>query len=146
MNYLMLILALVFFSCSKSPEEKLEVYIDKEFEIKFHETKILKPDNILIFFDSLITDSRCAIGVMCVWEGEAVIKMKLTNTERETLNCYLKIKGYVNKEDIERHQSTFVGRYSVILMQLDPYPVYDVPREIENYKALVKIERIERIR
>lgn len=146
MNYLMLILALVFFSCSESPEEKLEVYIGKEFEIKFHETKILKPDNILIFFDSLITDSRCAIGVMCVWEGEAVIKMKLTNTERETLNCYLKIKGYVNREDIERHQSTFVGQYSVKLMQLDPYPVYDVPQEIENYKALVKIERIERIR
>ncbi|RCK75256.1 MAG: hypothetical protein IGBAC_1392 [Ignavibacteriae bacterium] len=145
MKWSLIILTFFIFGCKSTLIENGKFSLGQEFEIKFGEEKTLSTGELSVKFDSLLTDSRCAIGVVCVWEGEAQIRLKLNFNDIGTQEYhYLKIKGYVNKENTAQHQSIVAKYFLITLMQLDPYPVHNVPRDQEKYKALLKIEIIER--
>lgn len=58
-------------SCKKESVNKAT------YTIKVNECTPAAGENFIVCFDSLITDSRCPIDAICVWEGFALAKFSL---------------------------------------------------------------------
>lgn len=55
-----------------------------------NDIEIYRKENIHIFLQK-IEDNRCPIGMQCIWDGNAVVHMRITdgsNTELFHLNTY----------------------------------------------------------
>ena len=78
-----------------------------------------------IHFDQVATDSRCPLGLMCFWEGEAKATFSLRSGHVGS-PFSLGILGSLTAADtarsMQRFQTVVVGRYRLTLLQLDPYP------------------------
>ena len=77
-------------------------------------------------------DSRCAVDVVCVWEGNAVVVLGLTlgtgPTHPFDLNTALEPDGAEH------------GMYRVSLLELAPEPRSDTPIDRGSYRAMLKIQ------
>jgi len=56
---------------------KKESVNEATYTIKVNECTTAAGENFTVCFDSLITDSRCPINAICVWEGFALAKFSL---------------------------------------------------------------------
>jgi hypothetical protein len=79
-----------------------------------------------------ITDSRCPTGVVCVWQGEATVYLDVN--ESKTYEVVL---------------STFhqpvdtVNNYIFKLINVLPYPVYQVEVPDSDKKVILQIEKLQ---
>jgi hypothetical protein len=81
-----------------------------------------------ICFDALLSDSRCPINAVCVWQGEATVKLSLhaNGTEKS-----FKLST-INNPPTFRNDTTISG-YKIKLVSVSPYPGSDphTPYRIE---------------
>jgi hypothetical protein len=71
-----------------------------------------------ICFDSLITDSRCPAGGICIWYGYAVIRVSY----HETGNIYQFNMSLPNDMPGMAVNDTIIKGTRIIFKKLDPYP------------------------
>ncbi len=85
---------------------------------------------ILTFKISDISDSRCPIGVNCIWEGEARVKIEMPNAENDTL-------------ELSTHDQRTVisGKYTFELIDVTPYPDINTESKREDCRVKLKITR-----
>jgi hypothetical protein len=77
---------------------------------------------------------------MCWWQGMARIQLWLFGAGQDTIYLEPFIYGYVFQEDTTAHKSVFSEKYTVTLLQLDPYPAADtVQPGPEEYTALLSV-------
>lgn len=93
-------------------------------------------------FDSVLTDSRCPMGALCVWEGMAAARFRILPTAKDTLSITLNIRGYTTRADSTRHLPLDTLGYRFTLLQLDPYPKIGVPIHPGDYIATLRIAHI----
>ncbi|QXV58675.1 hypothetical protein [Amycolatopsis sp. TNS106] len=58
------------------------VELGETVDLKARETAEVASKDVSIRFARLVSDSRCAAGMVCVWEGEAVIELALAEPGR----------------------------------------------------------------
>lgn len=103
--------------------------------VKSGKQGIAKKSKLKIKFISLVEDSRCPEGVNCVWEGNAKIKVLISNgkTSQEfEMNTNLGPKG-----------DSFSG-WAIYLEELSPAPKSDSNIDPLTYKAKFKVIRLTR--
>lgn len=73
-----------------SPAGPAEVSLDKAFDLRAGETAVVTPDGFRISFQEVGGDSRCAVDVVCVWEGDAEVVLQAGTTleDRETVTLH----------------------------------------------------------
>jgi hypothetical protein len=114
---LVFIAGIIFFiSCKKNNPQK-----DKQSATLYDCTpKTIEP---YICFDSLIQDSRCPIGAVCIWEGTAQIKISFREgTQIHPIKMELRkfpFPGFTN--------DTTINGYRIIFTDLKPYPEVNKP-------------------
>ena len=59
------------------------VSLTESFELKINETAIVEAEQFKVTFLEVTTDSRCPSGVMCVWAGEVIVKIKVTKDDKD---------------------------------------------------------------
>lgn len=92
------------------------------------------PDNLYaICFDSVLYDSRCPEDVICIWQGEAIVRFKLHLALLG--NQSIDIKAYA--------KDTINNMYEVNFVDLLPYPNTTKELQREDYKAYLCIKKIE---
>jgi hypothetical protein len=83
-----------------------------------------------ITFTGVTSDSRCAVDVVCVWEGDAVSRLTL-------------IEPALGAETRELHTShpraVTYGRYQVELVRLEPEPRSTRTIPPESYRLVVRV-------
>lgn len=89
-------------------------------------------------FAGKLEDSRCPIGVTCVWEGEIVARLELTPAGGETTS--LELKGYVGP-DGDGTLSAATDGLHLTLLGLDPYPVEGQPQGDAPDVATIRVAR-----
>jgi hypothetical protein len=101
MKYIPLVLAIiVLFGCKKEPMEPSEtsttaLHAEKLFElndtteVKAGQTVGLTNGELFFSFDSVINDSRCPIGIECIWAGSATIHL----TFQETIGTWIRFSS-----------------------------------------------------
>lgn len=79
-------------------------------------------------------DSRCAIGIQCVWEGDAtaVTSVWVESGEPTTIELHL-------NERFSR--SAVVGTYAIELLRIEPHPEEGVRIDPAEYRATVRVSR-----
>jgi hypothetical protein len=94
-----------------------------------------KKDHVRFCFDSLLSDSRCPNGVLCVWQGTAIAKFLFTVNQDQheiTLSTF-KLHGYPS-------DTTLMG-YKIQFINLYPYPDIGKTTNISDYNAEIRISK-----
>jgi len=91
-------------------------------------------DNFYICLDSVLNDSRCPKGAMCIWEGNAEIKLKFEKLNESPLYFNL-------NTNLRFTRDTFIDRYSISIIDLSPYPEIGIKHSPNLYKASLIIKR-----
>ena len=125
-----LLILLIFVLCKKNEENYLfDIGIENSFEI--YET-YNSVDRLLKFSISEINDSRCPIGAVCIWQGEAEVTIAFETPLIETIV----LSTYHNLKD------TVMG-YEIQLIDVTPYPELGKEIETEDYEVTLRIEKTD---
>lgn len=108
----LLVILPAWMGCQKAqfpPDQKISVLLNQCSKNR---------NGVYICFDSLITDSRCPEDVVCVWSGDAVVKISFHeggNTHRFNMSIYgTPAYGF--------HRDTLVAGYKLTFDDLGPHP------------------------
>ena len=82
-----------------------------------------------VCFDSIVTDSRCPVDVVCVWAGEAVAGFRLNMSGKQ---YYIEMK---------LNSDTLIGDYTLEFENLLPYPNTKIKINPEDYVAEIFLAR-----
>ena len=114
----------------KKAEEgtRVEATLGAESQLQIGQTAVLQNEELEIQFWNLPEDSRCASDVICVWEGQARIILRVGKTGEEKQE--VEVTSRAGYADLAR--SGF-GDYTIHLIAVDPYPVSTQPIALEDY-------------
>jgi hypothetical protein len=129
---LLLIPVLISIACSNINAAANIAAIGEEFVLPVGQTVSISGEDIVIKFDSVITDSRSPAGVQTIWAGEA--KCNLLITEKGELNqIVITENGLTNGYTL----SSF-GTHE-ISFKLLPYPQADSLPAAEDYELVITV-------
>ncbi len=95
-----------------------------------------KNDQLKICFDSLLQDSRCPIGALCIWQGTAVVKFSFAiNSSQHDLTLSPKNSPLLYPSD------TSLMGYKIEFLSLQPYPQTGKEFVLSDYKAEVMVTK-----
>lgn len=124
---LSLMLTFAFSGCNKEEASK-PFTLESKFKIDqvFHIT-----DNPLQFTIAEINDSRCPSDVVCVWAGQAEVKIIVKSPVQGTivLNTF-------------NHETDTLGAYVFQLVEVSPYPISTKTIALDEYEVTLKIEKL----
>lgn len=118
------------FSCMHD-EDCVPVRLGEESVLSFGNTYCLNDPSLQLSISD-IQDSRCPEGVVCVWQGEVMVRLLFKS-------------GSIEEDVILRsalQPADTVGNYVFILLDALPYPKYKHPVEITDYRITVKIDKL----
>ncbi len=113
---------LVFLSLSCGKEKVVVAELNTEFELNFNQSAEIKNEKLNIKFQQ-VNDSRCPNGVICFWEGEGKVTLKVNSTPF-TLSTL-----YSSKDTLG---------YTFTLLGLNPYP--DIKKSIKDKDYVLKMK------
>ena len=88
-------------------------------EIGFGETIVHCSEDVSISFVDLLSDSRCPMNVVCIWEGMVEIKVSMTIRGNQSVFSLSSSPGFGEKIP----NSRLIDGYFVKLENVLPYPV-----------------------
>ena len=128
------VIVLMAHSCSKKDIELKEGIL--EIGVQQCAAGNIGSDNLTLCVDSVLEDSRCPSGAVCVWEGRAVVKFSLTKENQKypfALSTSARLGQY--KKD------TLLLGYKIELINVHPYPKTGSSTPNNKKTAEVKISR-----
>lgn len=108
-------------------------------DLDFGETIILKPEDLAVTFAAVPYDSRCPSDAVCVWEGQAVITLRLVDAQADRHDVYLTIRGGYPPADYAYAEPFDTLGYRFLFLNLTPYPVSDQPISDSAYTATLAV-------
>lgn len=131
------LILMTLFSCEKERNTDNSDFIDT-LELITGDCKSTIGQNS-ICFDTVITDSRCATGANCKWEGNATLRFDLTTSDNENYKIVL------NTNPDFPIDTTIRGFY-ILLSDLTPYPEISMLINPKDYKAKLTIAYIDKLK
>ena len=102
-------------------------------EVRVGGTVPLPGTSVTVTFVRVRDDSRCPTGVTCVWEGDAVVELRVQNrAEERTLELHVNPRF--------TRQASALG-VTIDLERLDPYPGADKPIAPKAYRLTLNIAK-----
>ena len=115
-------------------ENYMSFKLNDTLTLAFSDTLCNSDENIWVTFDSLMTDSRCPMNVVCFWEGNAQVLILFSDNEyihKIKLNTY---HGFVSETD--------VLSYNISLVDVLPYPHTDSLYVEEDYRVHIVVKSL----
>lgn len=104
--------------------------------LKWHETHTLGAAKLEVRFEA-VTDSRCPIDAVCIWEGDGVASFKLTDLSTgKTQTLELHTNQGVGSDSVK------LAGITVKMLELNPYPgTPNMPKLPEAYTVTLSLDR-----
>jgi hypothetical protein len=119
-------------SCIKEKEPTVDVKLKVSqisltdtITLAYQTTLVDEESNLSLTFDSVLSESRCPIGVVCCWQGNVAVKLTLKKGSVEypfTLDSYF-------------IPDTTVGGYVFHFLDAAPYPDFNKPVDVSEYRV-----------
>ena len=109
-----------------------ETFKPETFSLRYGHRKTIARGDLSIRFVAVKEDSRCPVGVNCVWAGNAKIQVRVTDRRGRSKLMELNTGGEPRSERF--------GRYSINLVSLAPQPMQNEERPHSRYTARLTIE------
>jgi hypothetical protein len=120
--------------CAAWSSAPANVALGERFELGAGESARIEGEDVAVELDAVVADSRCAVGVTCVWEGDAVVRVRLRVGSQPAVA-------------LELHTAARAGGaagahgFRVRLVGLEPYPVEGRATRPEAYRATLEVAR-----
>jgi len=111
--------------------------LDEEFTLSPGQTATVTGTNLGLTFDRVSEDSRCPTDVTCIWEGDAVVVLRV-KVEAEEATREVHTQGGES-----RSRQAPAGDYVVTLVRLEPAPRSTETIEASTYRATLRVRRAE---
>ena len=111
--------------------------LNEEFTLSPGQTAAVSGTNVRLTFDRVSEDSRCPTDVTCIWEGDAVVVLKV-KAEAEEATREVHTQG-----GEARPRQAPAGDYVVTLIRLEPAPRSTGAIEPSAYRATLRVGRAE---
>ncbi len=116
------------------------IVLGEDYELQLNETVDFAAGGFTILFDEVTEDSRCPIGVDCIWEGRAVVKLVVAEGTDST-DIQLATYNSINLDSmlIAEYQD-----YSIELKEVNPYPHIDslMNGNEPDYSILIHVDEL----
>nr|MBC7612632.1 hypothetical protein [Pseudopedobacter sp.] len=132
-----LLLMVCFAACEKSSDTSPAFDLGESVVIKKADQVYLAkntPSQLKIIVND-IKDSRCPMNTTCVWAGEAVVKLIVSNTEEHSASFDLVYGTDSEKDTVDF--SIDQKAYRAILKNVTPYPVAGVSQDSSKAEILI---------
>jgi len=106
------------------------------FNLRYGEHTTLARENLTLTFVQVLEESRCPVGVQCIWEGNARIGVKVEKPASRPVTLELNTSRRYDTE------AAYQG-YKVQLLQLVPHPAHGGTPQPTEYCAELKIVRAQ---
>ena len=113
------------------PSTAIQVQQNREFELSPGQEAHIQGTSILVRFHSVSNDSRCPTDVQCVWAGNAVVGLTLTQGEGPSSDASL-------NTTLDPKITKF-GGYTIKLVGLKPAPKSGNPISQSSYVATLEV-------
>jgi hypothetical protein len=118
---------------ASGPAESTRAALGEAFALGVGESARVEGEDAEVGLEAVVADSRCALGVQCVWEGDAVVRVWLrAGPARETVELHTARR--------ERRAANLAG-YELRLLALEPAPVAGRTTRPEDYRATLELAR-----
>jgi hypothetical protein len=109
--------------------------LNEEFTLAPGQTASVNGADVRLTFERVSEDSRCPTDVTCIWEGDAVVILKVKAKSEETTR-------EVHTQGGEpRSRKAPAGDYVVTLVRLDPAPRSTAAIDAKDYRATLSVGR-----
>lgn len=102
--------------------------------IQAKQTLINQTEGISITFDSVKNDSRCPIGVLCIWAGTASAVFHYTKNYNSVYFTLYTMSTFRN--------DTTIDNYNIQLINLSPYPSVNKQIIPDEYVSKIMVRKI----
>ncbi len=120
-------IGLITISCN-SEESTGSDLVKLNFEQKY------QTNELTIKFHSVLSDSRCPIGLICFWEGNAEVQFSYINNEGNGSDFILNTHSGFRTD-------TLINGYRIKLVKVLPYPEKDVIIDKDDYMVELDINK-----
>src|SRR5688500_17305550 len=109
--------------------------VNEEFTLAPGQTATVNDAKISLTFERVTDDSRCPTDVTCIWEGDAVVVVKVkTETDEETRELH-------TQGGESRSKKAPAGPFTITLVKLESAPRSTAPIEPSAYRATLVVGR-----
>ena len=122
-------------ACASGAAGGVRAALGEEFALRVGESARVGSEGVEVVLEEVVADSRCAEGVQCVWEGDAVVRVGLSVGAAAPGSLELHTAAR------ERRAATR-GGYRVLLVGLEPRPVAGRVTRPEDYRATLEVSRV----
>ena len=135
-NWCFILLFLFILGSCKKEQETASFGLNQEVTLKTGDILSSKSENLSVKVLK-ISDSRCAIGVVCVWQGEATVTLEVKET-----SSFDEAIGTVILSTFHQQVDT-VNNFILKLIDVLPYPKYGVEVPDSEKSVVLKISRLK---
>jgi hypothetical protein len=89
-----------------------------------------EPENINVKFLNVTDDSRCPLGVTCIWQGKSTVVVNVIKNNQDVGNFSL-TSGLGDNNAT----ASIPGGYFLQIVKVEPYPTNGTKIQLENYTA-----------
>jgi hypothetical protein len=110
--------------------------LDGAFELKHNQTALMESENLSIKFTDVPEDSRCPVGVECIWQGQAGIDLEITKQNEDPERIQL-----TSNSGEPQLAEKSMGPYNIKLVKVEPAKTTDRVLKLSDYKITLTISR-----
>src|SRR5882724_1489698 len=125
------LLLLMLLGFAQDPANNSKVDLGEEFKIKNGEEVVVRGEKLRVTFSSVFSESRCAIGVDCVWVGNAAIAIEVAKKNKKQVVAML-------NTFLEPKEVAYRG-FKIKLVALNPYPNFRELIDPKDYVATMVV-------
>ena len=118
-----------------APPPPKTVALDEDFELAAGQTGVVGGSGLSVVFERVASDSRCAVDVTCVWEGDAAVALRATASGQAAGTLDLHTSGRMGSRQ---------GRYldfTVTLQNVNPQPRSTDRIKDSAYRVVLRVTR-----
>ena len=116
--------------CARNPNQPGELALRQSVELRAGSSATLE-GGLTIAFDRVTSDSRCPMNAFCVWAGDAIVAVLLSQRPGGSAAREL-------HTDARGSETSYLA-YSIKLLTLAPYPQTDREIRPEDYVATIEV-------
>lgn len=118
---------------TSGPAATVAVAVDRDFDLSPGQSATVNGGALTISFTGVPEDSRCPVGVQCIWAGNGKVSLVLTDSSGERSSASL--------NTTLEPRAIRIGGYEIRLTGLTPDPKQGEPIPPPSYVATLRVVR-----
>jgi len=115
-------------------ENHVLIKLKEPFTLKVNQIAEMASANVEIKLTNISEDSRCPIGVECIWQGQVSLYLNLVKNNADIGNFIL-----TSRSGDKELMSKVIDGYDISVVKVEPYPIKGQKLSLSDYTATLDI-------